>query len=200
MSEETEYAFRSNAFVNRRRYRLTDDAMVWEEDGKPLDGVFYDDISEIRLAFAPTRWSTNRFRARIIFREGGMAELFNMDYIGIGNFNALDAQYNAFLRDLHRRLADRGTATVYRLGNSTGGYIANWLLIIFIAAMLALIFVFLFTIGLGPLALVKLVVILFFVPVLIRYIRRAKPGTYDPRAIPDAVLPAVEGSPSAAPA
>src|SRR5204862_4546478 len=119
----TVYAFRSTAFVNRRRYGLTDDALTWEEEGKPLDGVFYDDISEIRLAFAPTRWATNRFRTRIIFRQGGMAELFNLDYVSIGNFKALDAEYSAFLRELHRRLAERGTPTAYRVGNSMGGYV-----------------------------------------------------------------------------
>src|SRR5262249_19555755 len=126
------YDYRANAFVGRRLYRLTPEAMTWEEAGKPLDGVFFDDISEIRLAYAPTRWATNRFRAQIIFRQGGMAELSNTDYVSIGNFKELNADYRAFLSELHRRLADHHTPTAYRVGNSPGGYIANWLLMIFV--------------------------------------------------------------------
>ena len=62
-------------------------------------------------------------------------------------------------------------------------------LTIFIFAMIALAFLLLFSWG-GPLvAIVKLVIVLFFVPVLVRYIRRARPGTYDPLALPAAVLP-----------
>ncbi len=189
--DPTVYRLRANAFVKPRTYRLTDDALTWQEDGaeKP-DGVFYDDISEVRLAFAPTRVATNRYRAQIIFRAGGMAELFNMDYLGFASFAEHNAEYAAFLTELHRRLAARGKAIVFRQGNSVGAYVGNILLTIFIFAAIAFALFFLVSWG-GPwVAVAKLAIILFFVPVLIRYIRRAKPGTYDPLALPAAVLPA----------
>ena len=100
--DPTVYRLRANAFVNPRLYRLTEDALTWKEERKPLDGVFYDDIAEIRLAFSPTRFARNRYRARVIFREGGMAELFNTDYQGIGNFPEQNEAYAAFLKELHR--------------------------------------------------------------------------------------------------
>jgi hypothetical protein len=201
MADPTTYQFRSNAFVKMRRYTLTDDAMTWEEEGKPLDGVFYDDISEIRLAYAPTRWETNRYRAQIIFRQGGMAELFNVDYRGFADFAQLNDEYVAFLRELHRRLADKSVPVVLRKGNSAAAYVGNIALAALIAVGLAAIFVVLVTIGLAWLAIVKLMVILFFIPTLIRYMQRAKPGTYDPRAIPDDMLPALDTArPSNAPA
>ena len=63
-------------------------------------------------------------------------------------------------------------------------------LTIFIFVMIAVAFLLLFSWG-GPLvAIVKLAILLFFVPVLVRYIRRARPGTYDPLALPADVLPA----------
>jgi hypothetical protein len=91
---------------------------------------------------------------------------------------------------LHRRLAAKGKDVRYVRGNSTAAYVANWLLTIFIFAMLALAFVLLMAWGLVWIAVVKIAIILFFIPTLIRYMMRAKPATYDPLAIPRDVLPA----------
>ncbi len=187
--DPTTYRLRANAFVKPRIYRLTEDALTWEEDGQKPDGVFYDGISEIRLAFAPTRVATNRYRAQIIFRQGGMAELFNMDYLGFANFAEHDAEYVAFLTELHRRLAARGKNVVFRQGNSVGAYIGNVALTVFIFAAIALAFLLLLQWG-GPwVAVAKLAIVLFFVPLLVRYIRRAKPAIYDPLALPPDALP-----------
>ncbi len=187
--DPTVYSLRANAFVSRRIYRLTGDALTWEEEGKALDGVFYDGISEIRLAYEPTRAATNRYRAQIIFREGGMAELFNLDYQGMYDFPDQSRAYVAFLRELHRRVAAAGKPVHYRQGHSIRVYIVNLLLTAFIVAMIAIAFVLLATIGLIWIAAIKLSILLYFIPTLVLYIKRAKPGTYDPLAIPGAILP-----------
>lgn len=185
------YRLKANAFTGMRTYRLTDEALTWEEEGKPLDGVFFDEISEVRLAFAPTRVAPNRYRAQIVLRRGGMVELFNLDYVGFANFAAHDADYAAFLTELHRRLAARGKNVVYRRGNTVAGYIFNVGLTVFIFVAIAFAFIFLVNVGGPGIAIVKLGIILFFVPLLVRYIRRARPGTYDPLALPRDVLPDV---------
>jgi hypothetical protein len=190
-ADPTVYRLRAHAFVKPRLYRLTGNALTWEEEGKKLDGVFYDDIAEIRLAFAPTRFARNRYRAQVIFREGGMAELFNTDYQGIGNFPEQNEAYSAFLRELHRRVAAAGHATAFRKGNSPLGYALNLLLTVFIFTMIALAFVLLTTIGLIWIAAIKLAIVIFFIPTLVRYIRRAKPATYDPLNLPADALPTV---------
>ena len=188
--DPTIYRLRANAFVKPRSYRLTEDALTWEEDGGKLDGVFYDGIAEVRLAFAPTRVAPNRYRTQIVFHRGGMAELFNLDYVSFATFAAHDAEYIAFVTELHRRLAVHGKDVVYRRGNSVGAFVFNVALTIFILVTIVVAFLLLFTWG-GPLvAIAKLAILLFFVPVLVRYIRRARPGTYDPLALPADVLPA----------
>ena len=187
--DPTVYRLRANAFVKPRSYRLTEDALTWEEEGGKLDGVFYDGIAEVRLAFAPTRIATDRYRTQIVLRAGGMVELFNTDYRGFASFDEHNAEYAAFVTELHRRLAAQGKDVIYRQGNSVAGFIVNVALTIFVFVMIALAFLLLFSWG-GPLiAIAKLAILLFFVPVLVRYIRRARPGTYDPLALPAAVLP-----------
>ncbi len=188
-NDPTVYRLRANAFVKPRTYRLTEDALAWEEDDGKSGGVPYDDIAEVRLAFAPTRIATNRYRARILFRKGGMAELFNTDYLGFADFAEHNAEYVAFLTELHRRLVEHGSNVTFRQGNSIAGYVLNVAFTVFVFVMIALAFVLLFSWG-GPwVAIVKLAIVLFFVPLLVRYIRRARPATYDPLALPSAVLP-----------
>jgi hypothetical protein len=148
------YVFRENAFAKRRTYRLTHNALTWQEDGAPLDGVYYDDIAKVQMTYAPTRFATNRYRTRIIFRRGGMVNLFNTDYTGIGAFPEKNADYAAFVRELHKRLAKRGTNTAFRKGNSGVGYVVNLVLTVFIFAMIALAFLLLFNFGLMWVAVV----------------------------------------------
>jgi hypothetical protein len=191
MSDEDgiDYGFRAHAFARDRVFRLTEDALVWQDEDGPIDGVYYDDIAEIRLAYVPTRVARNRYRMQVIFRQGGMVELFNTHYAGFADFEERNAEYSAFVKALHHRLAERGAATVYRKGSSPAAYAGNVALTVFIFAMLALAFVLLLNFGVVWIAVAKLGIILFFVPTLIRFIRRARPATYDPRALPAGALP-----------
>jgi len=136
-ADPTVYAARANAFTGRRTYRLTEDALTWEEEGKKLDGVFYDEIAEVRLAYTPSRVATNRYRTQVVFRAGGMAEFYNTDYRGIASLAEQNAAYTAFVRELHRRLAAQGKDVHYRTGNSRLGYVLNVGLTVFIFVMVA---------------------------------------------------------------
>lgn len=191
MSDDAvDYGFRAHAFTGNRVFRLTEDALVWQDEGAPVDGVRYDDIAEVRVAYAPTRVARNRYRTQVIFKQGGMVELFNMHYAGFADFEERNADYAAFVRALHRRLAERNARPTYRKGNSPAAYVGNVALTVFVLAMLALAFVLLLAFGLVWIAVVKLAIILFYLPTLIRHIRRSRPETYDPRAIPADALPA----------
>jgi hypothetical protein len=187
--DETEYQFRAHAFAKDRTFLLTDDALVWGEDGARIDGVFYDDIAEVRVTYAPTRVARNRYRTQVIFRQGGMVELFNTHYAGFADFEERNAAYSAFVQALHRRLAVRNAPVIYRKGSSPGAYAGNLVLTLGSFGMIALAFVLLFNFGIIWIAVAKLAIILFFVPTLVRYIRRSRPQAYDPRAIPADALP-----------
>jgi hypothetical protein len=187
--DPTTYTFTENAFAKPRTYRLTEDALTWEQEGEPLDGVFYDDIAEVQMAYVPSRLVRNRYRTRIVFRQGGMVNLLNTDFTGFGSFTEKNREYTAFVRELHRRLAEKGKDVVYRKGSGTAAYVANVALTIFIFAMIAIAFLFLFNLGVVWIAVVKLAILLFFIPTLIRFIRRSRPGSYDPLAPAEDMLP-----------
>ena len=79
---------------------------------------------------------------------------------------------------------------IYRKGSSPAAYAGNVALTVFIFGGIALAFVLLFNFGVVWIAVVKLAIVLFFVPTLIRFLRRSRPATYDPRDIPADALPA----------
>jgi hypothetical protein len=189
-SDPAEYRFRAHAFAKDRTFLLTDDALIWSEDGARIDGVYYDDIAEVRIAYAPTRVARNRYRTQVIFGHGGMVELFNTHYAGFADFEERNEAYAAFVRELHRRLAECNVPVIYRKGSSPAAYAGNLLLTVGSFGAIALAFVLLFNFGIVWIAVAKLAIILFFVPTLIRYLRRSRPETYDPLAIPGDALPA----------
>lgn len=187
--DATSYRLRANAFVGERTYRLTDDALTWEEEGKPLNGVFFDQIATVRLSFSPTRVATRRFRTRVFPKAGGMTEFFNLSYRGFADFADQSAEYTAFVRELHRRLAAKGKDAAFHAGQSTLAFIRDLLISAFIFVGLAAVVLLLPISALPGVVIVKLVVIAAFAPTLVRYLRRAKPTRYDPLDIPAALLP-----------
>jgi hypothetical protein len=183
------YGMRANAFVAPRTFQLTDDALIWQDEGKPLDGAFFDQIAEVRLSYAPTRIVTGRFRTRVILKAGGMVELFNVSYRGFADFEDRSPAYVAFVTELHRRLAAKGKDVRYRSGNTPFAYIANIATVAIVFAGLALVLLALPIAPLPGIVIVKLAIIAAFIPTLLRYLRRARPAGYDPLHIPTQMLP-----------
>jgi hypothetical protein len=188
---ETEcvYAFRPDALGGTRTYRLTTDALTWTDEGQSLDGVFFDDIAEIRLAYAPSRIARNRYRTQVILRQGGMTEFSNMSYAGFANFEDRSDDYVAFVRALHRRLATIDRRPLYRKGSSVAGYLASILITVLVFAGLVCGALMLFNWGGPGIAIIKIAILLFFIPTLLGYLRRAVPAFYDPRDLPADALP-----------
>jgi hypothetical protein len=144
----------------------------------------------VRVAYAPTRVARNRYRTQVIFKQGGMVELFNTHYAGLADFEERNAAYSAFVQALHRRLAERNLPVIYRKGSSPAACAGNLVLTLGSFGLIALAVVLLFNFGIIWIAVAKLAIVLFFVPTLIRNLRRSRPDTYDPHTIPAEALPA----------
>lgn len=145
-------------------------------------------IAELRLRFEPGRFATNRCMAQVVTNTGWMAEIDNQHYAGLAEFEDRSASYRAMIELLLLRL--RAANPQARL--VTGQGTALWLSMGFLLLMLLALFLVVLTIG-GPLiALIKLGVLAFFAPTMVRYIRvnrrRVLPIAADP---PAGVLPEI---------
>lgn len=187
MEPDIAYLSRHDVLEKARTLRLTAAGLAVEPEGGRPWVMRYADIQRIRLRFFPTRVQSNRFECLVLGR-GQELKFSNEFYRGIAQFEDRSADYRAFVTALCARVAAEKPAVEFVTGRE------RW--------MLALEYGFLFLMALflawilwltgGPLrwlVWVKLGIVAFFLPTLVRYFRRSGPVRFDPRAIPAAVLP-----------
>jgi hypothetical protein len=133
-----------------------------------------------------------RYLTRIAPRAGRAFDITNSSFLGYAQFERHDEAYADFIRQLHKRLADSQTGTRFRKGSSLAGYLGNWALTLFILAALLGSTIFLLSMGLAVLVLIKVAIIAFYMPTLFRFMAKSRPATYDPRDIPSDALPPVQ--------
>jgi len=189
MSETLSYRARLNVLEGERTYRLAPEALVIDYgDGAPPEVVRFEDISQLRLRYFPTRSQWNRFECLLTVPGRGRFKIANQRYRGVMDFEDRGPEYRAFVRELCLRVADAGAPTRFLTGRPM------WVLLAesaFLAAMLALLGVMLVVVGgvIGALPFVRLVLLAAFLPLLWFYFRRNRPGSFDPRDVPALFLP-----------
>lgn len=183
------YATRNDAFSLARVWTL-EGATLRITDSKggerliPLAGV-----NDVRLEFAPTRPELNRFRCRLTLRSGEKLEFFNRTYAGLYDFRDTSADYSGFVRALTAALARHAPGCRCLAGASGATYVLSVLATVGLVLCLGLISVFLLASGLTWLIAIKLVIVIFYVPALVRWLKRNRPRPLNPVALAPAVLP-----------
>lgn len=183
------YGTRNDAFSPSVTYSLESDRLLCHEAGKPPRAFALSDVREVQLDFAPTRFERRRYRCGLCLRNGARIEFFNRTYRGVADFQDTSAEYAAFVRALHEALARQNTGCQFVAGVSASRYVVNLLALIFAGLAVVAAAVFFVLVGLVWIVLFKVLVILFFLPTGLRWLRRNQPRRYDPRAIPAEVLP-----------
>ena len=189
MSTLIEYTHRPNAIKPARSYRLSDDALVWRDAGGVDGALSLADIREVRARYAPTRVQRDRYLLELTDATGRTITIPNSSYRAIGDFERHDAEYVAFARDLHRRLARANPDVVFRSGTTPVGYAMSWVIAGYLLAVVTVAAFFLVAVGMFWIVPVKLAVLVFYAPTLVRHIRSVRPRRYLPDAIPPRALP-----------
>ena len=174
-------------------WRLTPDALEREQvlkDGKSLTVRYpYQDIREIRLSFAPTRVDRLRYRCDFQLKNGVLVAILSTHYAGFADFEDRAATYTPLVRGLIERVAAANPACKFEAGKRPGTY---WGEHIFLFLMVLLLVFVIGAVGgasLSTLVMVKLGIVVFYIPVMILYTRKNWPRSFEPSAIPDDLLP-----------
>ncbi|NWF35887.1 hypothetical protein [Mariprofundus sp. KV] len=185
------YTHRNSLIHENRTYRIGDDALSWQDDNKSGERLLYSDIHSVEAQFAPSRVQSNRYLMRLRTRNNGKIDITNTTYKGIGDFEELNESYVPFVSELHRKIAEMNPAAAFKQGSSWAGYLVA--IVVTIALVLVIIGagVFFLTAGMVWVAAIKLAILIFFFPRLLRYVKRNKPGSYDPLKLPADILPDV---------
>ena len=181
------YTQRLNQFTPTRTWTLTPKALQWHDDKGASGEIELSKVKEVRLRFEPSRAETRRFAMHI--NAGTTTTITNINYRGVMDFEARSDEFRNFVIAFHKALASTNPSVIYHQGSTTGAYIGNVLLSLFVFGIIIFAFFFFLFAGVVWVALVKLVIILALIPTLIRFLKRNRPGTYRPDDIPAELLP-----------
>lgn len=169
---------------------------TWRVDGEALersvDGATerfaLKDVRGIRVAYDPTRADSARYRCDLDFGKRSL-RIVSSHYRGFADFEDRGASYSRLVRALVAGAERAKPAVVLSAGKSRIVYVAE---LGFLAAMLALLFVVLWNVGLSvsEVVMAKMVATAAMVPVCVVYVRKNRPRRFGAASIPQDLMPA----------
>jgi hypothetical protein len=152
--------------------------------------IRWEDVAQVRLAFAPTEYKPWRHLLELKLRSGGALTIDNAHFRGVADFEDRSAAYRRFVEAVMGQLRLRRPNVKVRIGSSPSAY---WLQMGFVAAALALAGGLLMTLQ-GPdipgIVWIKLAIIAVGMPVLfVQWARSSYPRSGDIDSIPASALP-----------
>jgi hypothetical protein len=168
------YQVRANALEPERVWRLADAALHWTSKHGPQHFDF-DKITAIRLEWAPTRANAAQYLCHVSVKSGWTEIIPSTHYAGIMSFQDRAPEYRAFVLALIERVSALNPACKISGGATPFQYLGN---VAIIAVSVLMLGVVLLLVGmpLTVIAGVKLLIILFYVPRLLRWFSRNSPG------------------------
>ena len=182
------YAYKPSLLGAPSEFRLAPDSLIWRVGGRG-GSMPYRDISRLRLSFRPVTMQPYRFVAEIWSSSGTKLQIASVSWRSMTELERHDDAYVAFVTRLHRRLADADSRAAFETGSPALIYWPGVAVFVLLALSLAGLIVR----GLqADVHAGALIVALFLVVLLWQggtFLRRNRPGTYAPDAIPARALP-----------
>lgn len=189
MTNEITYSNRQSILTKLMEYRLTPDALVYrDEESKPIS-VPYSSIDKVTAEFAPSRVQPNRYFLHLYNQDKEKIDITNTHYIGIGDFEDRSKSYVPFVTELHKKILEFNPGANFAKEASWGGYLFSVIMVLFLLGVVAVAGILFVLSGFYWVTLVKLVLIIFYLRSLILYVKRKKPGEYDPGNLTTDILP-----------
>ena len=170
------YTNRPNAISREKTYVLGE-AGISDGTGEWA----YEELTEIRLKYAPTRYYSGIYECHIRSARGSVV-LCNREYRGPANFEYKNEAYTAFVKELHKRLLDYAQVSLLT-GKPKGKFYFE---VLASAIFFPLLLYAMFALGQLLVAGIALLVILIR---LLPYFGKNRPRHYAASNVPDNMLP-----------
>lgn len=151
--------------------------------------ITWSDVMGVELWFDPTRFNRERYRCRISTRSGRVVEIESTTCRGVGDFVPQSAEYANLLGAIHVNLLAHGKNVAYRGGVGGSRYVLNLLALAIGVAAFSWALSVAGVSYLGPSVIAHLLVILFGASLAVKWVKKNRPTTYDPRTIPAELYP-----------
>jgi hypothetical protein len=195
MSAELEHAQEGSAY----RYRPSLLGAAWEftlgergidwSAGRKSGHIPYGKVRRLRLSFRPVSMQSYRFSTELWAEDGTRLQIASSSWKTMMEQERLDRPYSAFVRELHRRLADAGAPVRYERGKSPWQFWPGFTVFAGVAVGLTILFVrALQADAKGGAAFIGIFTLLFFWQGG-NFLRRNRPGLYAPGSPPAELMP-----------
>ena len=185
---KVEYAYRASLVGGARHFELTDDGLSWSVGSK--SGVWrYTDIASIRLSYRPVSMQSRRFRADIESRSGQSVAIFSTTWQSVALMAPQDADYRAFITQLHRRLECEGARVALTAGLGPTLYAVSIAMLALVAVAMTGLLARAIATGAWAGALFLVGFAALFVWQIGGFMRRNKPRIYNLNDVPEDLLP-----------
>jgi hypothetical protein len=186
--DEFVYQFRPRMIGAENAFRLGAQSLEWSIGGQ-RGSTAYPMILRVRLGFRPSNFGGKRYIAEIWSRNAPRIEIASASYRSVAAMEDLGAAYSPFIRELHRRVVVAGGECRFDAGFPAWRW---WpMAAVGVVSMLVLAYVVIRALTNGEIGAGALVVgfMGLFAWQMLPLILRNRPQQYDPRHIPDEVLP-----------
>ena len=187
-AEAPSYAFRPRMLGSDHAFRLGPDSLEWNISGH-TGRTAYPMITYVRLGYRPSNLGTKRFIAEIWSPNTPRIEIASTSNRSLVTSEDHSVEYGAFVRELHDRIANSGANCRFEAGFAPWRW---WPMAVIGAATVAgLGIVIVFSVAsadfkTGTFILAMLGLLGWqMLPLIVRN----RPRSYDPRHIPEEVLP-----------
>ncbi len=186
--DATHYAFKPSFVGAPSEFQLFENDLEWRNPSRSLR-IAYRDISHVRLVFRPVTLHNYRFVAELRSRTGIKLTVASASWRSMVEYERHDAQYTAFIAELHRRIAASGATPVYRAGAPAFLYWPG--LLIFSGLMIATTILAFRAVGIGEWqgAIFVALMLCLFLWQSIPFFRRNWPAAYAADNLPARALP-----------
>lgn len=187
-SDPTRYAYKPSIVGAVSEFQLGPGGIEWNRAGT-LVHVPYGDIRRVRLSFRPMTMQSHRFVAEIWAMGGKKLTVASASMRSMFEQTRQDAEYNAFIAELHRRLVPFGSTIRFQSGSP---FVLYWIG----AAVIAGLCLAAATLVVRSLqaeawtgAAFIAAILGFFLWQSGGFLRRNRPQLYTPEALPPEALP-----------
>ena len=132
------YGYKPNLMGAPWVFRLTDKGIEWEY-GRRSALLRYKDVRRVRMSYRPATLQTHRFITEIWSEQSPKLQISSTSFRGLMEQQRQDAEYTAFVGELHRRLAASRSAARFESGMHPWLYWLGSFVMVAIAVALAIL-------------------------------------------------------------
>lgn len=182
------YAYRATLLGAPRHFTLSDDGIDWTS-GLMSGHIPYRNIRRLRMSFRPVSMQSHRFITELWGEGTPRLKIVSTSWKSMVEQERLDRSYSDFVRELHRRISKAVSSTRFERGTSPWIYWPSLAIFVTVALGLAGGAVQASHAGAYAGAAFAGAFLALYLWQTENFLRRNRPGTYRPEALPKEVMP-----------